>query len=417
MATSLLSWLFTALLLFTHTANAAFFGRNWNDGALTLVPDNSRTQGEWRAHVDLLKQDRRRGGMTIEIREDRSVRGFFLPMERAPLVEGKLRNDTPVTFRIQCEPGDLRFDGLVKNKIASGRYVFEPNKQYGLEAGTLLKRDLLDSDLLNLAFARVPLGYIREVAEIIPTAALADVIRLRNFGLEPADIKAFIAAGFAKPDEMTRLRNYGVTPEYATKARAAGYGKTVDELTRLRNYGVTTEYLIGWKDGGFALSSEDIVKLRNFGVQPDYGAAWKKAGYEIDAAGLIKARNFGVPIDFAAALASAGKKPSLDEIVRMRQFGVSGEFYRAVKELKPDYTADEIVRLRQFGVTSDYIKTVCAARNDFSAEQIIKLRNYGVPADYVAALNVPDRKPLDAQAIIELRNRGVSAETARKLRE
>ena len=45
-------------------------------------------------------------------------------------------------------------------------------------------------------------------------------------------------------------------------------------------------------------------------------------------------------------------------------------------------------------------------------------RNYHLAFNTViAALNVPDRKPLDAQAIIDLRNRGVSAETARKLRE
>ena len=417
MATPLLSWLFAALLIFAPSANAALFGRSWNDEALTLIPEKSRAQGEWRASVDTLKGDRRRGGINIEIREDRSTHGFFIPRERLPRIEGKSSNGSAVKFAIEGDAGDLLFEGVVKNKIASGQYVFDPNKEYAAEAGKLLKAEVNDDELLKLAFARITLGYIRAVTEAIPSADLKGVIRLRNYGLEVEAIKAFVAAGFTKPEEMTRLRSYGVTPEYAEKARAAGYGKSAEEVTKMRSYGVTTEDLTGWKDAGFQLSSEDIVKLRSYGVQPDYGAAWKKAGFKIDAAGLVKARSYGVPIDFAAALGSAENKPSLDDVVRMRQYGVSAEFYRAVKELKPEYTADEIVRLRQYGVSSDYIRTVCAARNDFTAEQIVKLRNHGVPADYVVALNVPDRKPLDAQAIIELRNRGVSAETARKLRE
>ena len=404
-----------AFMILVATANAALFGKNHNDHALTLVPEKSRTEGEWRASVDVLKPNRR-SGINIEIREDRSIYGFYLPTERAPRIEGKTSDGSTLHFTIAAESGDLEFDGIVKKKIASGRYVFEPNKEYAAEAGKLLRTDLSNDDLLKLAFGRITLGYIKGVHEALPAANLEDVIRLRNHGLDPDGIKAFVAAGFTRVEDLTRLRSHGVTPEYATKARAAGYGKTAEEITRLRNHGVTPEYLTGWKDAGFALTTEEVVKLRNFGVQPEYGAAWKNAGYNIDPEGLTRAKNFGVPIEFAAAL-GGNKKPSLEEVIRMRQFGINADYYRDIKNLKPDYTVEEIIRLRQFGVTTDYVKAICATRNDFTAEHIVKLRQFGVPAEYVAALNVPDRKPLDAPAIIDLRNRGVSAETARKLRE
>lgn len=404
-----------ALLMFVSVANAALFGSNYNDHALTLVPEKTRTEGEWRAGVDILKSNRR-SGINIEIREDRSIYGFYLPTERSPRIEGKTSEGSTVHFTIEAESGDLQFDGVVKKRVASGRYIFEPNKEYAAEAGRIFGADLSDEELLKLAFARITLGYIKAVREALPSANLQDMVRLRNHGLDPDGIKAYVAAGFSRVDEITRLRNHGVTPEYATKARAAGYGKSAEEITRLRNFGVTPEYLTGWKDAGFALSAEEIVKLRNFGVQPEYGAAWKKAGYDMNPDGLVRARNFGVPIEFAAAL-GGDKKPSLEEVIRMRQFGINAEFYRDIKQVKPDYSVEEIIRLRQFGVTSDYIKAICATRNDFTAEQIVKLRSFGVPAEYVAAVNVPDRKPLDAQAIIDLRGRGVSVETARKLRE
>ena len=405
-----------AFLFVALGANAALFGRKWEDDRLTLVPDKARTEGEWHAGIDALKGNRN-SGINIEIREDGSTYGFYLPTERAPHVESKLKDGEPVRFTLGADSGDLQFDGGVKGKSAAGHYVFEPNKEFAGEVGKLLKIELSNDELLKLAFARISMAYIRGVHDALPSAGLEDIVRLRNFGLDPDGIKAYVAAGFTKTDDLTRLRSHGVTPDFATKAHAAGYGKTAEEITRLRDHGVTPETLTQWKEAGFALSTDEVIRLRNFGVQPDYGAAWKKAGFNLDPEGLVRARNFGVSADFASAIGSSDPKPSIEEIIRMRQFGVTADFYKQIKESKPNYTVEEIVRLRQFGVPADYVKAVGGARSEFTAEQIIRLRNHGVPAEYVTALNVPNRKPLDADAIIDLRNRGVSAETARKLRE
>lgn len=408
-----------ALLLFASATVAALFGHKWQDDRLTLLPDKSRTEGEWHAGISTLNRSRvnNAAGINIEIREGTTTWVFYLPNERAPLLDGKTGDGEHVHFSIAAESGDLQFDGVVKGKSAEGHYVFEPNKQFVGDAGESLKTKLANEDLLKFAFARITLAYIRGVAETLPSVTPEDIVRLRNFGLEPDAIKAYVAAGFSKVDDLTRLRSFGVTPDYASKVRAAGYGKTAEEVTRLRSFGVTTDDLVGWKNAGFALSADEVVKMRSFGVQPDYGAAWKKAGFDVNAEGLIHARNFGVPVDFAAAVAAAKPKPSLEEIVRMRQFGITADYFREIKEYKPNYTVAEIIRLRQFGVMPEYVKALAGSRGDFTAEQIIKLRNFGVPAEYVAALNLPDRKPLDADAIIDLRNRGVSVEAARKLRE
>src|SRR3954469_11224697 len=84
-----------ALLLFIATANAALFGRDFDDDRLTLIPNKSRAQGEWRAGVDALK-GKRHSGINIEIRENNSTYGFYLPTERAPQIEGKITDRRPI---------------------------------------------------------------------------------------------------------------------------------------------------------------------------------------------------------------------------------------------------------------------------------------------------------------------------------
>ena len=59
-----------AFLIFVATTNAALFGNNYNDHALTLVPEKSRTEGEWRASVDVLKPNRRSGLNNVAEKEE-----------------------------------------------------------------------------------------------------------------------------------------------------------------------------------------------------------------------------------------------------------------------------------------------------------------------------------------------------------
>lgn len=381
------------------------------NGQLELRPDKSRTKGTW--DVDL-KRAGRNSGLNIEIREGRNTHSQWINSDRAPRIEKKKNGD--VDFVIASAAGDLRFHGSAEGNTASGEYSFEADETFRAEAGKLLKRDLSTEDLLEMAFADVTISYIKDVEGAGIPANFDDVLKLRRYGLERETLKAFVAVGFKKTDEIIKLRNFGVTPDFAQKTGELGYGKTVDELVHLRNFGITPEYLKSWKDAGFALDAEEVVRLRNQGLQADYAAAWKKAGFDFSTDELIRARNFGVPSDFAGALAGSGSRPTLDEAIRLRQFGVSAEYFREMKRLNPKYTIDEIVRFRQYGVQPEYVRDLREGGR-FSAEQIVKLRNNGVPANYVAALNVEGRKPLEAEAIIELRNRGVSADTARKLRE
>src|SRR5215213_4633757 len=111
-----------AVLVFVVAASGALFKGKFEDDRLTLLPERSRTEGEWRAGVDALKGNKR-SGINIEIREDRSTWGFYLPTERAPRLEGKTSDGSPVHFVVGADSGDLIFDGAVKGKTATGRYV------------------------------------------------------------------------------------------------------------------------------------------------------------------------------------------------------------------------------------------------------------------------------------------------------
>ena len=394
--------------------SAALFSRG-NDHRLQLRPGESRAEGSWDIDLDAYRSQRR-NGVQIEIRQKGSTHSFYLPAERAPVIPNA-RNGSPIEFAIKSDAGELRFKGEVERDVATGTYRFEPNKTFAADAGKLLKRDLSNDDLLELAWSDVTWVYIQAVADAGLNPTYEDVLSLRRHGLKAEAIKEFVAAGTDKPRDIIQLRNHGVTAEYVREARQLSFGKTTDELTRLRNHGVSTEQLQGWHDAGTSPSTEEVIRLRNHGVQPEYAAAWKKAGFEFTHEELIRARNFGVPSDFPAALAKGGNKPKIEEVIRMRQYGVGADYYREMREANSKLTPEDITRFRQHGVSSEYVKTLSKNGASFTADQIISLRNSGVPADYIAAINVEGRTPLDAKSIIELRNRGVSAETARKLRQ
>src|SRR5436190_23973578 len=140
------------LLCFAATTYAALFGNKLENDRLTLMPDKSRAEGEWHAGLDVLKAAHRNSGINIEIRENRSTWGYYIPTERAPRIDGKTSDGSPVHFTIGGDSGDFQFDGAAKGKAASGRYVFEPNKEFAREAGKLLSIEFSNDELLKVAF-------------------------------------------------------------------------------------------------------------------------------------------------------------------------------------------------------------------------------------------------------------------------
>lgn len=375
-------------LLCVASIAAASWSKEEGRYALHLRSGKTSERGEWRAALEVLKSGKR-GGINFELREERSMHGSYIPRESAPEFKGKTKDGEEISFVVSADPGDLKFTGLVKGKFASGSYYFEENKEFSAEAGKLFKREVTTEELLRLAFARVSISFLRGVFQAGISPSVEEVIALRVHGLAPDGVKAYAAAGFAKPYEMTSLRAHGATPEYAGGVRASGYGKTVEEVTRFKAHGVKTEELEGWNAAGFKGAGDEIVRLHVHGVQPAYGAAWKKGGFDFSAEELVRLKIHGVPAEFGEALSGIDKKTSAEEAIRLRIHGVTPEFFREVKKSNPEITVEDVVNLKLNGVSSEY----------------------------VAALNVPGRKPLGAGEIIDLKRRGVSMETARKLRQ
>src|SRR4051812_30883928 len=97
---------FVVLLALELTARAAVFGNNDVRDRLQLTPNKSRAEGEWRAGLDAFKS-KYHSGMNIEIVEGHSTYGFYLPDDRAPIVDGKPKDGGPIRFTIPSEAGEL----------------------------------------------------------------------------------------------------------------------------------------------------------------------------------------------------------------------------------------------------------------------------------------------------------------------
>src|SRR4051812_14708716 len=109
----------TLALFIVAATNAALFSQKFENDRLTLLPEKNRAEGEWHAGLDALK-GRRNSGINIEIRENHSSWGLYMPTERAPRIEGKTSDGSPVHFSIGTDAGGFQFDGVVKGKAASG---------------------------------------------------------------------------------------------------------------------------------------------------------------------------------------------------------------------------------------------------------------------------------------------------------
>lgn len=377
-----------ASLLFVASITAASWSKDDGKYSLHIRPGKSSERGEWRAALEVLKSGRR-GGLNIEFGQERSMYSSYIPRESAPEFNGKAKDGEEISLVVSAEAGDLKLAGQVKGKFASGTYDFIENREFSGEAEKLFKREVTVEESLRLAFARVSIAFIRGVFQAGISPSVEEVVALRAHGLAPDGIKAYAAAGFSKPYEMTSLRAHGATPEYAAGVRASGYGKTAEEVTRFKAHGVKTEELEGWNAAGFKAAGEEIVRLHVHGVHPAYGAAWKKSGFDFSAEELVRLKIHGVPAEFGEALAGVDKKTSAEQAIRLKIHGVSPEFFREVKKSNPEMTIEDVVNLKLNGVSSDY----------------------------VAALNAPGRTPLGASEIIDLKRRGISVETARKLRQ
>ena len=290
---------------------------------------------------------------------------------------------------ITTPAGTLRLEGTISDKKASGDFTFTPDANYVQQAGVHLTAAPSPRELLELGLTHVSTG---------------DIIGFEKSGLE-------LRAG-----DVIRLKNFGVNPQYAAAVRK-DQKFDVDEIIKLHNFGVPEKFPAAVKSAGYGFDAAQLVKLRNFGVSADDAIAWKQAGFDYDVEGLVKMRNFGVKPDFGKAVHGVFTNATSEELIKLRNFGVSKEFLTAVRKADANFTVEEIVRLRNFGVTADYILAWREAGFPYSADELIKLRNFGVPASYAAASNIPDRKPLSAEMLIKLRQRGLSAEEIRELRE
>lgn len=441
---------FISVFLIFTAGCAAHYSRTWTSPQFQIEAGErqGRISGTWTCPVNSFGDSPFASGTWVSFEFQRSSPdGRFAlgrPAGQIPGLEEALKKGgETVEFRIAEPSGDATFAGRRQSAVYEGTMEFRPSAAFAEACRPHLSAAPSPWDLLQFAFSRADLDYIRLIGEgQEPKPRPADIVSLKISGVTPDYVHALRSAGISRTADLIRCRNAGVQPDMVTALWAGGFRFSAEEIVRLRNSGLNADYAIAWKTAGFNLSAEELVRLRNSGVPDDFGRALR-GRFSVDE--MIRLRNAGVTPDYVASLTQAAPGLTCDDIIRLRNSGVAPDYFKpwfsegsavsvsdlirlrnagvpsdyvaTLRQTTPSLSLDDVILLRNAGVPPGYYKAWLAASYPFSARDVIRLRNSGVPESYAEALRVPDRRPLSVEAIIDLRNRGVSPETIRQLRE
>jgi beta-lactamase regulating signal transducer with metallopeptidase domain len=326
----------------------------------------------------------------------------------------------PIKVAIRRDAGVFAFEGVARNGVAAGTYLFEPDPSF---ADQLVTRGLARPTLAQQQlFARQDIGpgFIDQVTRDGVRPTIDQLVRAAQHGVDPEFVRGLRDAGYKDLglDELIALRNHGVDPDYIRELAVVGHkGLSLNELINLRNHGVDPDYIrqLG-EQGHKALSLDALVRLRSHGVDPDYIRELAEVGHKgLSLDELVNLRNHGVDPDYVRELGELGHRGlSLDRLVALRGHGVDPDYVRELGALgHKGLSLDELITLRNHGVDPDYIREFAAAGYDkLSLETLVELRSHGVDADYAKEIqNGGPRPSLDD--LIDYRSRGVTGDRLR----
>jgi hypothetical protein len=261
----------------------------------------------------------------------------------AGLTEAATRatTQTPVTFQLAREAGNLAFEGTFKDGFGAGQFTFTPNQNYIASLRTLgatfEDSDHDDQQLMTMALLDVSTTFIRSMQ----------------------------AEGYrVSADKYLSMRIFRVTPELVRELRSLGYDKIdADDLIATRIHRVTPDYIRAMRTAGYSnLSLENLIASRIHGATPEFLNEMKSLGY--------------ANVDF-------------DDLIAFRIHGVTASFIRDLRDLGyTSVSSDDLVAMRIHGVTPQYIRELKdAGYEHIPVEKLIDMRIHGVDANFVKKMN------------------------------
>ncbi|HZG43387.1 MAG TPA: hypothetical protein VEY93_10525, partial [Longimicrobium sp.] len=153
---------------------------------------------------------------------------------------------TPVSFRIDREPGVFEMEGAFREGRGSGHFRFRPNRQF-------------PSTLRSLGVARTDQVTDRQLMHLALAGASAEgVRRLSGLGLGTMDVEGVL-----------KLFIFEVTPEYVREMRALGIAgaSTVENVVEMRIHELTPAFVREMESLGFRdLDREALLRMSIHGV-------------------------------------------------------------------------------------------------------------------------------------------------------
>jgi hypothetical protein len=201
--------------------------------------------------------------------------------------------------------------------------------------------------------------------------------------LDPDFVATLQRLGYEAPNENQAFDMLlgGFSLEFARAVKDAGLSATTADLLDLRNHGIDADYVRGVRAAGYRdLHARDLIDLRNHGVNPDFLADLRRAGYDLHTREIIDLRNHGVSPDYVRDLKDAGySELPVGEIVNLRNHGVPADFVRDAHTLGYQFSTRELIDLRNHGVDGAYLRRMKeSGMRNLTAAQIQKLRDHGI---------------------------------------
>ncbi|HEX4824047.1 MAG TPA: hypothetical protein VFV19_07020 [Candidatus Polarisedimenticolaceae bacterium] len=188
-----------------------------------------------------------------------------------------------VSFVMVRDAGTFFLTGRSNLGFASGEFRFVGSPDFASKLAALGYETIAQNELLGMAVRGISLDFAAAVkAAGLKDANVADLVRLRDHGVEASTLRALGAAAPGLDVEtVLELNDHGVDPTYVRDLAASGNANVgVHDAVRLHDHGVAASFVKGLTANGRPeLTVDEILRLHDHGVDPAYVARVSAAGY------------------------------------------------------------------------------------------------------------------------------------------
>ena len=239
----------------------------------------AEVRGAWTAELD--DNDASKVQMNLSTRNHHSTFGRTMALADFSGLPASTMNSavqTPASFALRREAGNVSFEGTFKNGFGAGQFSFSPNPDYIAtlrNVGVSFEdSDHGDSEYLSMALLDVSTSFIKAMQAEGYRESAEKYLSMRIFDINPDYVGAMRAAGYRDltSDNLIAFRIHGVTPEFINDLRTMGYTNVAsDDLVAMRIHGVTPKFIRELREAGYEhVPVEKLIEMRIHGIDANF---------------------------------------------------------------------------------------------------------------------------------------------------